>query len=103
MSKNIIRLTESDIHKIVKESVNMVLNELNLDQFKKSKMFNSDKPKGFYICIETMYGYGDSAWIGNEKDAKMVERSSEGNAIGPFRTHSEALKQAYRRGIKLKM
>ena len=37
MNKKIIRLTESDLHKIVKESVNRVLNEIG------------DTPKGQYM------------------------------------------------------
>ena len=37
MKKNVIRLTESDLHKIVKESVNKILNESN-----------NDYNKGFY-------------------------------------------------------
>ena len=34
MSKTVIRLTESDLHKIIKESVNKILKENNLEQLK---------------------------------------------------------------------
>ena len=37
MNKKLIRLTESDLHRIVKESVNKVLNEISIDTLKKAQ------------------------------------------------------------------
>ena len=35
--KKLVRLTESDLHKIVKESVNSVLNEVSIDTLQRAQ------------------------------------------------------------------
>ena len=35
--KKIVKLTESDLHKIVKESVNRVLNEVSIDTLRRAQ------------------------------------------------------------------
>lgn len=85
MSKNTIRLTESELKKIISESVKRVLKE------------NQE----FYVCGETVYGEGDHYWIGDRKDAKYCKKSSEGFSEGPFRTEEEALAWANKNGINI--
>ena len=52
MSKKMIRLTESDLHKLVKESVNRVLNEISVDTLQRA----SDQAFDQY----------DSMWLDDE-------------------------------------
>ena len=58
MNKKLIRLTESDLHRIVKESVNRVLNEIG------------DTPKGQY-----MLGRLQGRQMNNGKNKSAVETS----------------------------
>ena len=58
MNKKLIRLTESDLHRIVKESVNRVLNEIG------------DTPKGQY-----MLGRLQGRHMNNGKNKSAVETS----------------------------
>ena len=37
MNKKLIRLTESDLHKVIKESVNRVLNEISIDTLQRAQ------------------------------------------------------------------
>ena len=50
MNKKLIRLTESDLHKIVKESVNMILKETNggYNQFSDADFASDGDPYGFF-------------------------------------------------------
>lgn len=41
--KKIIRLTEGDVHRIIKESIKGVLNETNKNSFNNQPMFPNDK------------------------------------------------------------
>lgn len=59
MNKKVIRLTESDIHRIVKESVNKVLNEIG------------DTPKGQYMLGRLM------GKKGNESNLRDMQRVGE--------------------------
>ena len=157
--KKIIRLTEGDLHKIIKESVKKIISEIershpgdippgddydmdeyaedridlmanyddfppmrseskgrrkivetNLDQIRRANRmplrYNSHRvleDEGFYVCVDTIYGKGIYTWIGDLKDAKQIERSSEGYALGPFKTYREAATEAKRKGLKLGM
>lgn len=84
--KNTITLTESELRRVISESVKRVLKE------------NQE----FYVCGETVYGEGDHYWIGNRKDAKYCKKSSEGFSEGPFRTEEEALAWADKNGINVR-
>jgi len=83
--------------------------ETNLAQIRKSNKgpkYNSHRvleDEGFYVCVDTIYGEGVYAWIGNLKDAKQIDRSSEGYALGPFKTYREAATAAKRKGLTLSM
>jgi hypothetical protein len=83
--KNTITLTESELKKVIAESVKKVLKE------------NQE----FYVCGESVYGEGDHYWIGDRKDAKYCKKSSEGFSEGPFRTEEEALAWANKNGINI--
>lgn len=84
--KSTITLTESELRKVISESVKRVLKE------------NQE----FYVCGETVYGEGDHYWIGDRKDAKYCKKSSEGFSKGPFRTEEEALAWADKNGINVR-
>ena len=86
VGKNTIRLTESELKKVIAESVKKVLKE------------NQE----FYICGETVYGEGDHYWIGDKNDSEYCKNSSEGFSKGPFRTEEEALAWADKNGINVK-
>ena len=83
--KSTITLTESELRKVISESVKRVLKE------------NQE----FYVCGETVYGEGDHYWIGDRKDAKYCKKSSEGFSEGPFRTEEEALAWENKNGINI--
>jgi len=99
--KKIIRLTESDIHRIVKKSVNEVINNIhgyvdgggydyNLEDYRNLK--NGNFKKGYYVCVDTDYSNGGqvNVYIGNERDARIASMSSEGYVEGPFMSEREA-------------
>ena len=99
--KRIVKLTESDLHRIVKKSVNEVINNIygyvdggnsnyNLQDYKNLK--NGSFKKGYYVCVDTDYNNGGqvNCYIGNERDARMASMSSEGYAEGPFMSEMEA-------------
>ena len=65
MAKNIIRLTESDLHRIVKESVNKILREHNFD-------------------LDTKQGQMDYDWDYLDNQGQMYDRPFENN---PTPTH----------------
>jgi hypothetical protein len=44
MNKKLIRLTESDLHKIVKESVNRILSEMNEGKYVNNKPYQGKDP-----------------------------------------------------------
>lgn len=50
--KRKIRLTESDLHKVIKESVNNILTELDLDKFENQKQ-EYDRMVNTYECEMT--------------------------------------------------
>ncbi len=103
-----IYMKNKKINSIITESIKNVINEklnnidpqmidsgnynYSLDDYRKAKSArNKQFPKGFYVCVETDYGYGVKFNIGTEKDAKMVAMSSEAYAMGPYFTQKEAL------------
>ena len=99
--KKIVRLTESDLHRIVKKSVNEVINHIygyvdgggsnyNLEDYRNLK--NGNFKKGYYVCVDTDYNNGGQVvfYIGDEKDARMASMSSEGYVKGPFMSEREA-------------
>ena len=55
MNKKLIRLTESDLHRIVKESVNKVLNEVSADLADRAadKGYLRAREKGKYPYVDT--------------------------------------------------
>ena len=69
MNKRLIRLTESDIHRIVKESVNRVLREGTLDV--KS------------IEAELSNSFGDAAMLSKQSSDDMVTIISQSGAVNP--------------------
>jgi predicted acylesterase/phospholipase RssA len=99
--KKIIRLTESDLHRIVRRTINEIINNVpgyvdggssnyNLQDYKNLK--NGSFKKGYYVCVDTDYNNGGQVafYIGDEKDARMASMSSEGYAKGPFMSEREA-------------
>ena len=72
--KKIVRLTESDLHRIVKGSVNKTLNEISLNMLKraKNKAFKDKKNYG----MAKIYGNADHC------DADWEPSNSFNNAIG---------------------
>jgi len=99
--KKIIRLTEGDLHNIIKNTVNEVITKIpgytdagkmdySLDDYRNLK---KDKFKrGYYVCVDTDYNDGGrvKCYIGNERDAKWASMSSEGYTKGPYMTRKEA-------------
>ena len=77
MNKKVIRLTESDLHRIVRRTVNEII----------------DNVPGYYVCVDTDYSNGCrvECFIGDEHDAKALSMSSEGYAEGPFMSEMEAI------------
>ena len=66
MNKKLIRLTESDIHRIVKESVNRILKEAYSDIY--GDGFGINYPKNMY---DNAYSFSDTP---EEFDKRMKER-----------------------------
>ena len=74
MNKKLIRLTESDIHKIVKESVNKILNEIG-DTYNGYKMLGRLQNKKAYIdnddnAAEEVHNYRQNVLKNNPEFAK---------------------------------
>ena len=72
--KKLVRLTESDLHKIVKESVNRIINEINVID----KIPNFDRRKG--------YGKYDGKWMDT---ATAIDKGKE-KYNGPLKSNNTA-------------
>ena len=66
--KQVIRLTESDLRRIVKESVQRILNEYNEDQYKVLDKLDIGIRR---VGAEAQYGNQDNA-SGSEQKAKNI-------------------------------
>ena len=71
MTKKLIRLTESDLHRIVKESVNKILNEIG------------DTAKGQYMLGRLQRKDGSNSWRGSY--AAEIARDKEAEKKSPKR------------------
>lgn len=88
------RISESKLKSIISKAVNESLH--GGDEY----MPQADE---FYVCSETDYNSGSvDAWIGDKEDAEYCEQSSEGSAIGPFKTYGEAVHYANTNGIEIR-
>ena len=89
--------TNLKIDKIVKKATRKVLKESIYDQ-----SFEPSFEPGYYICQETDYDNGDvDCWIGDEKDARECEYSSEGSSDGPYETYEDAYNSAIKQGMNI--
>ena len=59
MNKKIIRLTESDLHKIVKESVKRILRESNIPRYEQPVFIDCSSPNDADVSVEI--GFSDYA------------------------------------------
>ena len=86
MKKNRIRLTESDLHNIIKESVKRVLNEEGYAEIKKIYYPLMDNIESFIDCLYDEGYAGDGCVEGN----KLVEKlKSTSDNIFDFFLHPE--------------
>lgn len=97
--KKIVKLTESDLHKVIKESVKKTINELNNSQLKKKYINKIYK----YIDDLTSHIYRDDDWrnvslvferiydaIGNDGELKTwVEDGGYWKQLGEFPNYKE--------------
>ena len=111
MNKKLIRLTESDLHRIVKESVQRILaengeNEGLFDFFKKKKQpvqqkpLGSNLPDGVYKDLKTA-AYGSAS---NSRVKVYVIQTNIGNLYvggSDMRKINEILKQLRQNGIRV--
>ena len=103
MNKKLIRLTESDLHKIIKESVSRILNETNHIEIVEGSfgtithlaLFDYINFKGRFPYLVK---YSNKAYHNPIKDSYQLERpiKSEG-----FKTYKECLDFCQENGIKI--
>ena len=73
MGKQIIRLTESDLHQMVKESVNKILKEMDEGKFANNKpYFNNTSITG-----KASKGQHVPDFMNTDKDPKAIEKHNE--------------------------
>jgi len=72
MNKKLIRLTESDLHKIVKESVNMILKEVKYG----GESLHGNNSKDWY-ALSQIRGYRDNDKYGHKKYQTKAEYDDE--------------------------
>lgn len=85
MKKKIIRLTESDLHKIIRNSVNRILREEIYDGWGHEPL-----PDGFYVFVETNYSLGNVCSVVDRDTAEDAQNSSEGHVEGPYASYEDA-------------
>ena len=103
MNKKLIRLTESELHKIIKESVRRVLSETNHIEIVEGnfgtitylELFDYTDFKGKFPYVVK---YSNKAYHDPKKDSYQLERpiKSEG-----FKTYKECLDFCQENGIKI--
>ena len=103
MNKKVIRLTESDLHKIIKESVSRILNETNHIEIVEGsfgtitylELFDYTDFQGRFPYV---VNYSNKAYHNPIKDSYQLERpiKSEG-----FKTYKECLNFCQENGIKI--
>ena len=86
MKKQVIKLTEEDLHEIIKESVNIILKEYrDIDD---DNYYGGGLPDNYF---------DEDEYIDNEEatpcDGYVVEDSNSGEIIGIFRNKENAMKQ----------
>lgn len=103
MNKKLIRLTESDLHKIIKESVSRILSETNDIEIVEGsfgtitylELFDyTDFPGRFPYVVE----YSNKAYYNPIKDSYQLERPIKHKG---FKTHKECLDFCQENGIKI--
>jgi hypothetical protein len=84
-----INLTESDLHRIVKESIRRVLKEEIYDGWDNEPLLD-----GYYVAIETI-GYEDTiCTVVERNEAEDLQNSSAGYVDGPYNTYEDAMRIA---------
>lgn len=86
MKKQVIKLTENDLHEIIKESVNSILKEYrDIDD---DSYYGGGLPDNYF---------NEDEYIDNKEetpcDGYVVEDSKSGEIIGIFRNKENAMKQ----------
>ena len=88
MSKKIIRLTESDIHQIIKESVKQILNEISADLADKAAS------KAYSIGREGFGKYG-SYYDGIPNDSYHGKKFNQGETFLKYRNSKLGADEGY--------
>jgi hypothetical protein len=99
MNKNIIRLNESQLSRIIREAVEETL--INAPQYtdtgnhkytisQRKDAIRGRFPKGMYVCIMDNYGGEPDIFLGDERDAHEAATCSSGHCEGPFYNRAEA-------------
>lgn len=82
--KRKIRLTESDLHRVIKESVNTILNEISYKTANKASEEALYKSQNFYKNGDSKNGwkkYQQSVRLGREADNRYKDEYIKGKSI----------------------
>lgn len=101
MKKKLIKLTESDLHNLIKESVKAYLNEINIPKYEQPVFLDCTSKNDADMSVEIGYGPYESSlfYVGecgtNEYDAleKVVEYLEENNIIDNYEGDKELVNE----------
>ena len=103
MNKKIIRLTETNLHKIIKETVSRILNETNdieivEGSFGTITYFELFDYSDFQGRFPYVVNYSNKAYYNPIKDTYQLERHTKSEG---FKTYKECLDFCQENGIKI--
>lgn len=101
MKKKLIKLTESDLHNLIKESVKAYLNEINIPKYEQPVFLDCTSKNDADMSVEIGYGPYESSLFyvgecgGDEYKAlkKVVEYLEENNIIDNYEGDKELVNE----------
>lgn len=101
MKKKIIRMTEADLHNLIKESVKSYLNEINIPKYEQPIFLDCTSEEDADMSVEIGYSpyesslfyVGECGGDGYKALEKVVEYLEENNIIDNYEADEELVKE----------